>query len=246
MKHVLVLTDFSETAKNAEAFAHRFFAKSAHFHYLYLSTNSEEKISFDNFIGENESIQVIENEYSILENIKRYVREHNPDFIVMGTGGKSENELKNTDLTYQVLTKIKCKTIVVPWAVDFSKIDSVVFPTDYLNFGQVNIIEPIQDIIEKTSAQIKFLRIDNSLNGTTEEQQINRNYLKGSLSKKRISLHKINADELEVNFNRFIEQNPKCIITLAAKSLHFINQLFFFPQHKDLPYRSTTPLMILH
>lgn len=246
MKQILVLTDFSEAAVNAQAFAHHFFTEEAHFHYLYLSKNTEEKINLNNHINENETVQVIENKYSVLENIKRYVQEHQPDFIVMGTGNRIEKESKNSDLTYQVLTKIKCKTIVIPWAVGFSNIDSVIFPTDYLNFGQVNIIEPIQDIIEKTSAQIKFLRIDNSHNGTTEEQQINRNYLKGSLSKKSISLHKINSDELEINFNKFIEQNPKCLITIAAKSLHFINQLFFFPQHENLPYRSKTPLLILH
>ena len=84
-----------------------------------------------------------------IESIRKHVEEKNIDIIVMGTKGASGlDKIIIGSNTSDVFTKVKCPTLAIPEKARFDKIEQIAFPTDFSLYYDIQILEPLFEILE--------------------------------------------------------------------------------------------------
>ena len=190
MKHILIPTDFSENAWNAIVYAFHFFSKSSCSFYLLhvetpdsikdegldnLSITSKSKIESPKMrlqktlarIKESFSLNVnhkfftIVDKNFIIDSIRTQVAEKKIDFIVMGTKGASDFEkITIGNNAGNVITKVKCTTLIVPENAKFESLKEIAFPTDFSFFYATETLQPIIDIVEENMSAIRMASLN--------------------------------------------------------------------------------------
>jgi hypothetical protein len=179
MQHVLIPTDFSKNAWNATTYALLFFKDQKvvfHFLHIQISRNIDEdtnfqgtglstkknisediKRSMDKWTHQvNTSYPNVKHTFrkqivqtSFTEGIRAYIKDHNIEFIVMGTKGASGiKEMTIGSRTKAVITRIKCPILVIPEAANFEKPLQIGFPTDFNMLKKDRVLETLLTIAD--------------------------------------------------------------------------------------------------
>ena len=87
------------------------------------------------YLNSNHRFYPVMDKNLIINSIRKQVVEKKIDFIVMGTRG--ESGINNSAIgrnTSNVITKVKCTTLVVPENAKFVSLKEIAFPTDFSFF----------------------------------------------------------------------------------------------------------------
>ncbi|GAB1857123.1 universal stress protein [Flavobacteriaceae bacterium MHTCC 0001] len=269
MKNVLIPTDFSENAWNAVEYAVKFFETSICNFYLLHVCNTEVKDNQNpnhsgcscenrmqailnrivNRLNKNEKhkfLKVIDSGY-LVNSVRHQVEKKQIDYIVMGTKGASG--LKKIPLgsnAANVITKVKCATVVVPENARYSKLSEVAFPTDFLSVYSTKTLRAITNIIEAHKASARVLHIKNEKTVLNKDQERNKDLLDDYLGDNKHSFHFLDNNQIENQVQDFVENRKINLITMLAKNLNYFEKILFHPKMPEIKYYTDIPFLVLH
>lgn len=269
MTNVLIPTDFSENAWNAVKYAVNFFENSScNFYILHVcsSTKKGKKILNDthvscqnqmhdifrrieNLLPKNNNhkfFKIIDSGY-VVGSVRQQVDKNHIDFIVMGTKGASGlSKFPLGTNASNVITKVKCATVVVPENARYSNLKEIAFPTDFLSIYSTQTLQAINNIVETHEASARVLHIKNSKTVLNEDQKRNKEILDDYLGENKHSFHFLENNQVETQVQDFVEDRKINLITMLAKNLNYFEKILFHPIHPETKYYTDIPFLVLH
>lgn len=269
MKNILIPTDFSGNAWNAVEYAVDFFEKSAcNFYILHVcpaikneSKSTKEALAsckeqmFDVLEKIKASLpknnkhtfsSIIDSGY-IVNSVREQVEKKRIDFIVMGTKGNSGiRRIPLGSNASNVITKVKCATVVVPENARYSELKEIAFPTDFLSVYSSETLQSIINIIEAHKASARILHIKNEDTLLNEEQERNKELLDDYLGANKHSFHFLKNTQIENQVQEFVENRRINMITMLAKNLSYFEKILFHPKVPEVKYYTDIPFLVLH
>jgi len=182
-----------------------------------------------------------------IESIRKHVEEKKIDIIVMGTKGASGlQKLVIGSNSGDVITKVKCTTLVVPENAKYTGITEIAFPTDFALSYSIEILQPITDILEAHHSVLRILHISKKGRDLNIDQQKNKDLLEDYFSDNSYSLHFLTNNKLEDAIQCFVESRNIDMITMVAKNLNYFQRILFLPTIEDISYHTEVPFLVLH
>jgi hypothetical protein len=183
-----------------------------------------------------------------VESIRKTVDEKHIDYIVMGTKGASGlQKLILGSNTADVITKVKCNTFAIPENAEFMKPKEIAFPTDFSLSHDLQILQPITEILEQFEASLRILNITKNKNVTlNSEQNKNKELLEDYFSDQPYSFHYLTNKKIEEAIQCFVESRAIDIICMVAKNLNYFQQILFHSKVEQISYHTDRPFLVLH
>ena len=182
-----------------------------------------------------------------IDSIRKHVDEKKIDLIVMGTKGASGlKQIIIGSNTGDVITKVKCTTLVVPENAEYESPKEIAFPTDYSLFYSSKTLQPLSDIIEIHNATIRILHINKKDTILNDDQLKNKEYLEDYFSSYERSSHFLTNTNIEEAIQCFVESRDINIIAMVAKNLNYFQKILFSPTVTEIGYHTDIPFLVLH
>lgn len=182
-----------------------------------------------------------------IESIRKQVEDKNIDCIVMGTKGVSG--LKKVIVgsnTGDVITKVKCTTLVVPENAKFVALKEIAFPTDFSLTYDIQILEPLSKILEREQSALRILHISKRGIPLNNNQDANRELLHDYFNQLNHSFHYLISSKLEAAIQCFVEHRNINMICMVAKNLNYFQQILFHSKVEKISYHIEIPFLVLH
>jgi nucleotide-binding universal stress UspA family protein len=196
--------------------------------------------------GNHKFFTLIDNTY-LINSIRKHVIEKRIDLIVMGTKGASRIEkLAIGNNTGDVITKVKCTTLIVPENAKYEKIKEIVFPTDFSIFYHPETLQPIIDIIQENKGTINVLYVNKQIVKLNEDQQKNKEYLDDYFTNYKHSFHLLTNKNIENAVQQFVDDRGINLVTMLAKNLNYFQRILFHPVVNGISYYKNVPFLVLH
>ncbi|UMB59847.1 universal stress protein [Lutibacter sp. A80] len=184
---------------------------------------------------------------NIVEATRNQVKTKKIDLIVIGANDiPSKGQITRNSISEEIITKVKCSVLVVPETAVYTKINEIVFPTDYTNYYEAKLLHYLTSKSCYTNAAVRFLYLNKNSEVLTEEQLWNKETLQDYFTEKQHSFHSEINKNFEQSIEQFINKMHIDLIVLAAKNLNLLEQILFRPQMATLDYYSKTPFLALH
>jgi nucleotide-binding universal stress UspA family protein len=184
---------------------------------------------------------------SFIETIRRHVQERNIDTIIMGTKGATGlKKLLIGSNASDVITKVKCTTLIVPENAKYTPIKEVAFPTDYSLSYEIGHLQPIAEILERYDATLHILHISKKAETFTVTQQGNKEFLEEYFVQQPLNFHQLTSSKTEEAIQFFVESRNITIIAMVAKNLNYSQQILFHSKIKNISYHTDIPFLVMH
>jgi nucleotide-binding universal stress UspA family protein len=182
-----------------------------------------------------------------IESVRKHVEEKNFDVIVMGTKGASglKEHLVGSN-TGDVITKVKCTTLVVPEKAEYKTIKEIAFPTDFNLSYDISTLQPISDILEKKESSLGILHIRENGEKINAEQQQNKEILEAYFEGFEYSFHFLTNKKIEDAIQCFVESRNIDMMVMVAKNLNYFQRIFFNSKVEKISYHTNIPFLVLH
>ncbi|MRI00727.1 universal stress protein [Kriegella sp. EG-1] len=202
------------------------------------------------FTNENHNFfNVYENGF-FLESIKKNIEEKKIDLIIMGTKGVTglRKRILGSN-SGDVITKVKCNTLIIPKGVLFSVPQEVAFPTDFNIFYTHNILEAVSEMLKLCEGNIRVMNVSKIERELSDTQKRNREYFYDYLNEtnsKSSSFHTITNKSVNAAIQCFVESRDIDMIIMVAKNLNFIQQILFDSLVEKISFHTTVPFFVIH
>lgn len=265
--NVLIPTDFSENSWNAIQYATSFFKnRKCTFYLLHVNEINGFPYNGKTFHPESRNqlqslIHKIEDTFknphhtffaltatgSIVDSIRIEVENKNIDLIVMGTKGTSGiKKIAVGSNTTDVISKVKCNTLVIPEEARYSEIKNLALPTDYNIFYGAKILETISDIMEMFDAQIHIIHLAKKNELIVGDQVQNKELLQDYFMEDNHRFMSLTNRNLDKAIQECVEKHDIKLIAMVAKNIHFFQQIFFSSNSSHTRYQKEIPFLVLH
>ncbi|WNH13231.1 universal stress protein [Thalassobellus suaedae] len=189
---------------------------------------------------------ILDNNF-IINSIRKQVAEKKIDYIVMGTRGASGiNKLPIGSNTGNVITKVKCTTLVVPENAKYVTMKEIAFPTDFSFFYPAETLQPMTDIVESCYAAVRVLNIKRNGVELNEDQQKNKAFLDDYFNNNEHSFHFLTQSHIEGAIQEFVKSRDVNLIAMLAKNLNYFQKILFHPKVPKISYYTDIPFLVLH
>ncbi|MUU79686.1 universal stress protein [Winogradskyella endarachnes] len=184
---------------------------------------------------------------SFIESIRKTVNEKQIDCIVMGTKGASEFEriILGTN-TADVITKVKCNVLAIPENAEYVTPKEVAFPTDFSLSNNLQVLEPMAEIIERFKTNLRILHISGNKDSLNAEQIENKELLEDYFSTNPFTFHYLKNKKVEDAIECFVESRAVNLICMVAKNLNYFQQILFHSKVEKISYHVDIPFLVLH
>lgn len=183
----------------------------------------------------------------LVESIRQQVTEKKINMIVMGTKGASGiKKIIVGSNTGDVITKVHCNTLVVPENAKYKSLKEVAFPTDFSMLYNINILQPVVNIIEKHAAAIRILNISKKDAVLNRDQIKNKELLEDYFNTLDHSFHFLTNKRVEDAVQCFVESRNIDMITMVAKNLNYFQHILFHTKIEKISYHTDVPFLVLH
>ena len=148
---------------------------------------------------------IIDEDYFI-DSIRKQVYEKQIDLIVMGTKGASGlRKIIVGSNAGDIITKVKCTTLAIPELAEFTKPQEIAFPTDFSLTYNIQILEPLSEILEKWKVALRILHISKRKTDLNNDQKNSKDLLEDYFSPFDYSFHYLTNKKFEGAIQCFIE-----------------------------------------
>lgn len=268
MRRVLLLTDFSEIARNAAIYALKMFEKEqAHFELLnifdvefsgspYIMQVKEEmaeesmrglrkELSLLHAKFPNARIELASRFGAMTEVLKKEINDYEPEIIILGCKGESALEhflLGSTAL--EIIKHVHFPMMVVPKEARFEAPDKIAFATDLKDVDIPKMAAPLTHLIEAYNSELLFLNV-------LEEEYINRIEAEEKIAAHfpsiKLSFHFIdNEGDLCKSILKFMDENDATLLTLIRHHHSFFQRIFNPHIIQKMVRHPHHPMLILH
>lgn len=185
---------------------------------------------------------------SFVNAVRKQIDDKHIDFIVMGTTGTSGGKkmLIGSNAT-DIITKVKCTTLVIPENADYKTPKEIVFPSDFSTPYSFQNLEPLLEILETHNSSLNALYLNSKNNqALNTQQEINRAYFIDCFHENKLSFYNVTNGNLFKGIDSLIESCKINLIALMAKNLNFFHQLLIKPSIEKVTFQTNVPFLILH
>lgn len=182
-----------------------------------------------------------------IESIRENVERKNIDLIVMGTKGASglKQYIVGSN-TGDVITKVKCNTLVIPENAKFVSLKEIAFPTDFSITYDLQILEPIIHILKSSDLYLRILHIIKKNSKLSTEEKVNKELLEDYFHNHKHSFHFLTNSKVEDALQCFVESRNINMIIMVAKNLNYFQQILFHSRVEKISYHIEIPFLVLH
>lgn len=268
---ILVLTDFSEHARNAIYFALKAFPPDAYNYimlhcYPRIHTTADVTISLSEKMR-IESYQALDNEerrigselgirfacekmayLGFLNEAVNYVaKERHPDLVVMGT--KGETGLPAILLGSHASSLIKATHIpllIVPEEARFNGFKQLVLAADLKTLSKPEHLEPLKEIADQFDSTLTILNVVKDGEAGKEKHSIEAQSLRAKFAEEKIEFAYVHDSNTEHGIAQYVHNNPCDLLVVVERNRTFIVDLFHKSVSRNLALHGETPLLILH
>ncbi len=267
MKKVLLLTDFSNTARNAALYALKMFVdENVHFSLLnaydlefsgspYVMQVKEE-MAYESEKGLKQEMSVLKRVFpeavidaissfgSLIDVVQEKIKEDHPELLVLGCRGESalENFLLGSN-AYEVIKNVKAPILVVPKSAQFKKPEKIVFATDLQDVNKDTVMNPIRDIVARYRSALMFVNV-------LDDEYVNRldaeNKIEAHFPNVNMSFNFIEGDDVAKSINKFMNENDAEMVALVRHDVSFFERIFHPSITKQMVLHPEHPMLILH
>lgn len=185
--------------------------------------------------------------YFFLESIRKHVDEKKIDMIVMGTKGASGlKEYIVGSSTGDVITKVKCTTLVVPEYAKYNNLKEIAFPSDFNLSYDMNILQPLTNIIKNLKSSLRIIHIQSKNASLNSEQLNNKELLSDYFEEFNPSFHFLTNKNVEDAIQCFVESRAVDMIVMVAKNLNYFQNILFHTKVEKITYHTDIPFLVLH
>ena len=185
--------------------------------------------------------------YFFLESIRKHVEEKKIDIIVMGTKGASGlREYIIGSNAGDVITKVKCTTLVVPECAKYNDLKEIAFPSDFNLSYDINILQPLTDILKYAKGNLRIIHIQNKDVSLNTEQLNNKELLNDYFEEFKPTLHFLTNKKVEDAIQCFVESRAVDMIAMVAKNLNYFQNILFHTKVEKITYHTDIPFLVLH
>jgi nucleotide-binding universal stress UspA family protein len=205
------------------------------------------KISHNIPHNKNHKFYTLSDYSFFLESIRKHVDEKNIDLIVMGTKGVSGlKEYIVGSNAGDVITKVKCTTLIVPEDAKYSKIKEIAFPTDYTLSYDIKVLQPFTDILNALNANLRMVHINKDNTSLNSEQISNKDIINDYFEDFKPSFHILTNKKVEDAIQCFVESRDIDMIVMVAKNLNYFQSILFHSKVEKITYHTHIPFLVLH
>lgn len=268
MKRVILLTDFSETARNASLYALKMYDKErVHFQLLNIFDvefsgspyimQVKEEMAEESMRGLRKELSLLHAQYpnsrielasrfgAMTEVIRKEIEDYDPELIVLGCKGESalEHFLLGSN-ALEIIKHVHFPMIVVPSEAKFSPPQKIVFATDLKDVDISKMATPLNNLVKAYNSELLFLNVleEEYVNRVEAEEKI-ASYFPGI----KLSFHFIdhNGDVCK-SILKFMDENDARLLTLVRHHHNFFQRMFNPHIIKKMIRHPHHPMLILH
>ena len=174
-----------------------------------------------------------------IESIRKNVDEKQIDCIVIGTKGASglEKIILGTN-TADIITKVKCNVLAIPENAEYVTPKEIAFPTDFSLSNNLQVLQPMADVIEQVNANLRILHISKNKADLNEDQNKNKELLEDYFNNYKFSFHYLTNKKVEDAIQCFVEIRGINLICMVGKNLNYFQQILFHSKVENISYHT--------
>ena len=179
--------------------------------------------------------------------VKRTVKAHNIDMVVMGTRGTTDAvEYVMGSNTIKVIRKIgDCPVLVLPEGFAFVEPEQITFPTDFNRNYDIKELQSLKDLADLYHSKIRIVHI-NVDNNLSENQEANMNSLKNYLADYEYSFHWLtDVTSKSKTIATFIDALEIDILAMINYKHGILEGILKEPVIKNLAFDPTVPILVI-
>lgn len=258
---IILLTDFSEPAKNAIKYAVDAFGEGVEYNLInsyYARTSSatlldlNDMLAKESMAGLEEEIAWMKNEYpnlkldvyphsifgSPVDAIKKLAIDHDHDLVIMGTKGSSGVEsVLFGSVASLVIRATVVPVISVPPNCSYNGFGTVVFATDGQEIYKDQILAPIQKLQDNFNSDITVFSVDKA-GQHTDLESMNLNIDNAHYST-------VEDDDVAGAVTHFCQEKNADLLVILPKHTGFFDRLFHKSISKQLVEQANMPILAL-
>lgn len=272
MKNILLMTDFSENARQAIFYGIKLFGseveyillntyffrrKSGHFKDISPMLFQESKDGLAN------ELEQIKNEFPDYPNLKIKTISVNGensktvasidktegiDLIIMGTKGASGfKKVVFGSVASSMIQNTPTPVLAVPSDIIYKPIKNIVYATNLEKNKNPNLTKPVKFLAKKYNAEINFLHVtsDKELTDELKTELKTKFHSNFSMEDYNTSLQMIEAPKALEGIKTFCENNHVDILTVVPRHKSFFDRLFHKSVTQELAFNIQKPLLAL-
>lgn len=184
---------------------------------------------------------------SLVEATRKAVVDKEIGLIVLGTKGTTDYEGSEIGSnTGDIITKVKCPTLVIPQLAQYNGLRNMALLTDYNSVYKNKILHTLSESMRLHAATLRILHVKTQQVESTLAQEDNKTFLQYYVKDKKHSFHFVNNKKIELGIQAFVELWEIDLIAILAKNINFFQRLLFRPTVKSLGYHKRIPFLVLH
>lgn len=205
------------------------------------------RISSEFAHNSNHKFYVLADYAFFVETIRMHVRDKRIDMIVMGARGISGkiNHIWGSK-TKEVITKVKCNSLIVPIEATYKHPEEIAFATDFILSYTIKTLTPISNLLAVTKASLRILHVIGNGEGLNLNQQTNKDLLADFFNGFHYSFHFLKNEKVEEAIQHFTEARAVDMVVMVAKNLNYFQQILFHSRVEKVTYHTQTPFLVLH
>ncbi|WP_405610683.1 universal stress protein [Polaribacter sp. Asnod1-A03] len=202
-----------------------------------------EKFSDNN----NHNFFTLTDEDFFIESLRRQIVDKKIDVIVMGLKGVTDlNKYIIGSNASDTITKVKCTTLVVPENSKYKKIKEIAFPTDFSIYNNLQLLQPITEILDKNQSYLRFVNISKRTTELNKNQKNSKELLQDYFLNYNCSFHLLTNSKVQDAIQCFVNSKKIDMIAMSAKSLNYFQQMLFHNKVEKISYYKEVPFLVLH
>ncbi|MFK7782684.1 universal stress protein [Psychroserpens sp.] len=196
---------------------------------------------------ENHNFHCISEYNFLITSIRKNIEEKHIDYIIMGTKGATGlKEIILGTNTADVITKVKCNTLVIPENSEFVKPKEIGFATDFSLSHDLDILRPIKHTLNYPNTSLHILHIKEKHKELNDDQKLNKKLLENYFKNFSIDFHFLTNKKIEDAIQCFAQSRNIDMFYMVGKNLNYFEHILFHSKVEKISYHTDIPFFVLH
>lgn len=274
MKNILLLTDFSENAKNAIIYATKLYVKQEVNFILFNAFRSSKDDIVTKLAGRGlndllsnetdsklqsliDSIKISNhNELhtfnykskfgNLIELVNQFIEKHSIDLVVLGAKGISAIEkIVFGSSTYALIKDVNCTALVVPANQSFPIPTKIAIASEFETRLNAMLFAELKQIVKDLNLILSVVYVNNEDNHPTKDMIQYSASIAVNMELNKVETYHYKHEDVVEGTNQFVKKHAIDMLVLINKKRNFLQNLFHISYTKQLAFNAQVPFMVL-
>jgi len=179
--------------------------------------------------------------------IEEAIAGHEIDLVVMGNRGDSSLEKLLGSTTFHLMTRTTCPILTIPENAIFSKVDSILFATDYQKVDRPKTFQGLISLADSFHARIDVLHVSTSDDKLGNNKLIVGDSLDRALHSVRHTYHHQQGEDVLEGLRAYLERHSEVGILAMMPRDHTIwERLTKGSVSRQIVFETDRPVLVFH